>query len=76
MNTFIQFPMFWRVNRSSWAPVCQIISSSNLWPGGWIEAQIIENYLSLSPDALHAVFAFTAECMREEAFYTLPAKAG
>ncbi|WP_089726359.1 DUF433 domain-containing protein [Candidatus Thiosymbion oneisti] len=33
---------------------------------GWSEAQILENYPQLSHEALQAVFAFTAEVMREE----------
>ncbi|MBF2015638.1 MAG: DUF433 domain-containing protein [Rivularia sp. T60_A2020_040] len=39
---------------------------------GWTEEQILENYPTLTPEALRAVFAFTAECMREESLYTLP----
>jgi len=42
---------------------------------GWTEKQILDNYPSLTSDSLHSVFAFVAECMREEEFYTLPAKA-
>jgi len=33
---------------------------------GWTESQILENYPQLSCEALQAVFAFTAEAMREE----------
>lgn len=47
-----------------------------LMANGWTEPQILENYPTLTPDSLHAVFAFTAECMREEALYSLTAKAG
>lgn len=39
---------------------------------GWTEAQILENYPNLTSEALRAVFAFSAECMREESLYTLP----
>lgn len=42
-----------------------------LYASGWTEAQILENYPSLTPDALHAVFVFSAECIREEALYSL-----
>jgi uncharacterized protein (DUF433 family) len=43
---------------------------------GWTEKQILENYPSLTRDSLKAVFAFAAECMREEALYIVPRKAG
>ena len=38
---------------------------------GWTEAQILENYPQLSHEALQAVFAFTAEVMRDEMIYSL-----
>jgi len=38
---------------------------------GWTEAQILESYPQLSHEALQAVFAFTAEVMREERIYPL-----
>lgn len=47
----------------------------SLFANGWTEAQVFENYPTLTPDALHAVFAFAAECMREEALYLLSEKA-
>lgn len=43
-----------------------------LFAAGWTEQQILENYPTLTPDALRAVFAFAAECMREEALYAIP----
>lgn len=46
-----------------------------LFAAGWTEKQILENYPTLTPEALRAVFAFAAECMREEALYTIPAGA-
>jgi uncharacterized protein (DUF433 family) len=46
-----------------------------LFAEGWTEVQVIENYLTLTEASLRAVFAFTRECIREEAFYTIPAKA-
>ncbi len=46
----------------------------NLFAAGWTRDQILENYPSITNEALSAVFAFTAECMRDEAFYTLPSK--
>ena len=42
-----------------------------LFAAGWTEQQILENYPSLTSDNLHAVFAFTAECLREESRFPL-----
>jgi uncharacterized protein (DUF433 family) len=42
-----------------------------LFAEGWKEEQVLENYPTLTSEALHAVFAFAAECMREEAMYTM-----
>ncbi len=47
----------------------------DLFAAGWTEEQVLENYPTLTPEALQAVFAFAAECMRAEALYTLPAGA-
>jgi uncharacterized protein (DUF433 family) len=41
-----------------------------LLAAGWTQEQILENYPSLTPEALRAVFAFTAEAMQEESLYT------
>ncbi len=38
---------------------------------GWTEARILENYPQLSHEALQAVFALSAEVMRDEAIYPL-----
>lgn len=46
----------------------------DLFAAGWTQKQVLENYPPLTPDALRAVFAFAAECMREEALYEIPAK--
>ena len=43
-----------------------------LFAAGWTEQQVLENYPTLTPGSLRAVFAFAAECMREEALYVLP----
>jgi uncharacterized protein (DUF433 family) len=43
-----------------------------LFAAGWTEEEMLENYPTLTPEALRAVFAFTAECMREEALYVMP----
>ncbi len=37
---------------------------------GWTAIQILENYPSLEPIALQAVFAFAAECLTEDVYYT------
>jgi len=44
-----------------------------LFSQGWTEQQVIENYPALTPDSIRAVFAYTAECMREESLYEIPA---
>ena len=41
---------------------------------GWIEEQILENYPTLTKEALLAVFAFVADCMSEEAVNSLSLK--
>lgn len=46
-----------------------------LFAAGWTEEQVLGNYPTLTPEALRAVFAFAAECMREEALYTVPSGA-
>ncbi len=47
----------------------------SLFAEGWTEKQVLENYPTLTPDALKALFAFVAECMKVEALYSLPKKA-
>ena len=39
-----------------------------LLAAGWSEAQILENYPSLTPEALRAVYAFAAEWLKEDRF--------
>jgi uncharacterized protein (DUF433 family) len=41
---------------------------------GWTVAELLDNYPTLSPAAIQAVFAYAAECMRDEALYLLPAE--
>lgn len=43
-----------------------------LFAVGWTEQQVLENYPTLTRDALRAVFAFAAECMGEETMFTMP----
>ncbi len=40
-----------------------------LFSAGWSEQQVLENYPTLSAEALQAVFAFAAESIREESLY-------
>lgn len=42
-----------------------------LLAAGWTELDILENYPGLTHESLQAVFAFAAECLREERLYTL-----
>ena len=42
-----------------------------LFAAGWSEQQVLENYPTLTLEALRAVFAFAAESMREDIVYTL-----
>ncbi len=46
-----------------------------LFAEGWSDQQILENYPGLTLTSLKAVFSFAAECMREEALYSLPGEA-
>ena len=39
---------------------------------GWTTEQILEDYPSLTPDSLRAVFAYAMEVMRDETLYPLP----
>ncbi|MBW4495790.1 MAG: DUF433 domain-containing protein [Oscillatoria princeps RMCB-10] len=42
-----------------------------LFAAGWTEQQVLDSYPTLTPEGLRAVFAFAAECMREEVLYTI-----
>ena len=42
-----------------------------LFAAGWTSAQVLENYPTLSADALRAVFAYSAEVLHDEALYSL-----
>ncbi len=45
----------------------------SLFANGWSEAEILENYPSLTSESIRAIFAFTAECMKDELLYmTIP----
>jgi len=47
-----------------------------LFAAGWTEQQVLDNYPTLTPEALRAVFAFTAESMREVSLYVLSGEKG
>lgn len=47
-----------------------------LFAAGWTQGQVLESYPALTADALRAVFAFAAEAMHEESFYTIPLGSG
>jgi uncharacterized protein (DUF433 family) len=46
-----------------------------LFANGWSEQQVLENYPTLTPESLRAVFAFAAESLNEESLFALPAAA-
>ena len=46
-----------------------------LFAAGWTEQQVLDNYPTLKPEMLRAVFAFAAECMQEEGLYVLSSEA-
>ena len=41
-----------------------------LFSEGWTEQQVRENYPTLNAESIQAVFAFAAECLKEDVFYT------
>ncbi len=43
----------------------------SLFAAGWTHEQVLESYPGLSREALRAVFAFAAEAMQDESFYTV-----
>jgi uncharacterized protein (DUF433 family) len=43
----------------------------DLYAAGWTEQQILDNYPTLTPEALRAVFAFSSECMRDQTMFAL-----
>lgn len=38
---------------------------------GWTEQKVLENYPQISREALRAVFAFAAECMRDKLIFAV-----
>src|SRR5579884_152990 len=41
-----------------------------LLAAGWTEEQILQSYPGLTRESLKAIFAFAAECVKDEALYT------
>jgi uncharacterized protein (DUF433 family) len=41
-----------------------------LFSEGWTEQQVLENYSTLNTRSIQAVFAFAAECIKEDVYYT------
>jgi uncharacterized protein (DUF433 family) len=42
-----------------------------LFASGWTEQQVLENYPTLTSYGIRAVFAFAAECLRDDALYSI-----
>jgi uncharacterized protein (DUF433 family) len=42
-----------------------------LFAAGWTHEQVLASYPQLSPEALRAMFAFAAESMQDESFYSI-----
>ena len=42
-----------------------------LFAAGWTPDQILENYPTLTPEVLRAVFAFAAETLQDESLYSV-----
>lgn len=38
---------------------------------GWTDTQLFESYPRLSPEALRAIFAFSAECLKDESLLVM-----
>ena len=43
-----------------------------LFAAGWTEQLVLENYPNLTSESLRAVFAYVAECMRDESLFLSP----
>jgi uncharacterized protein (DUF433 family) len=40
-----------------------------LFSEGWTEQQVLESYPTLTTESIQAVFAFAADCLKEDVFY-------
>ena len=43
----------------------------NLFAAGWTEQQVLENYPTLTAEALRAIFAYAAEGLSEDTLYAV-----
>ena len=41
-----------------------------LFSEGWTEQQVLSSYPTLTTESIQAIFAFAAECLMEDVFYT------
>ncbi len=48
-----------------------VIFILELFANGWSEEEILENYPSLQPKHIKAVFAFATECLKEDNYFEL-----
>jgi uncharacterized protein (DUF433 family) len=40
-----------------------------LFSEGWTEPQVLASYPTLTPESIQAIFAFAADCLKEDVFY-------
>ncbi|MEK7397984.1 MAG: DUF433 domain-containing protein [Candidatus Poribacteria bacterium] len=45
-----------------------------LFSVGWTEQQVLDSYPGLTYKDLRAMFAFAADCLKEEFYYAIPSK--
>jgi uncharacterized protein (DUF433 family) len=43
-----------------------------LWPEGWTDEQILQNYPQLKPEDLRAAHAYAAEAVKDQRIYSVP----
>jgi uncharacterized protein (DUF433 family) len=43
-----------------------------LFAAGWTKEQVLDNYPTLTQEALQAIFAFAAESVQHEALFSVP----
>ncbi len=46
-----------------------------LFAAGWTEQEVLENYPTLTLEGVRAVFAYAAECLREDVIYSIAPEA-
>jgi uncharacterized protein (DUF433 family) len=45
-----------------------------LFAAGWTKEQVLDNYPTLTREALQAIFAFAAESVQHESLFSVPAQ--